>query len=234
MDMSDSNYDGDSNEEKDEITRSLASVPKAVVARLSLYLRELQILLRQGCETVSSIQLGKVLGFTDAQVRKDLAFFGQFGYPGIGYRCAELVNEIKKIMGTDRQWSVALIGCGNLGRALLGYRGFHQKGFKIVAAFDIDPAKTESDFEGIPVFDIDEMPKLAIEHQIRLAILAVPANAANEVAEKVSSAGIQGILNFAPVTLNPIDGVSAVGVDLAIELEQLCYSVVKKKDDENQ
>ena len=109
-----------------------------------------------------------------------------------------------------------------------------QKGFKIVAAFDIDPAKTESDFEEIPVFDIDEMPKLAIEHQIRLAILAVPANAANEVAEKVSSAGIQGILNFAPVTLNPIDGVSAVGVDLAIELEQLCYSVVKKKDDENQ
>lgn len=223
----------DSPDRKSGEIRSLASVPKAVVARLSLYLRELQILLRQGCETVSSIQLGKVLGFTDAQVRKDLAFFGQFGYPGIGYRCAELVNEIKKIMGTDRQWSVALIGCGNLGRALLGYRGFHQKGFKIVAAFDIDPSKTESDFEGIPVYDIDELPRLAEEHQIRLAILAVPAVAANEVADKVSTAGIQGILNFAPVTLNSIAGVSSVGVDLAIELEQLCYSVVKKKHEEN-
>lgn len=213
--------------------RTLAAVPKAVVGRLSLYLRELQTLLRQGIKTVSSIQLGRALGFTDAQVRKDLAFFGQFGYPGVGYRCAELVNEIKKIMGTDRQWSVALIGCGNLGRALLGYRGFYQKGFRIVAAFDIDPAKTESDFEGIPVFDIDELPRLAAENQIRLAILAVPASAANEVADKVAAAGIKGILNFAPVTLNPIEGVSAVGVDLAIELEQLCYSVVKKNQDEN-
>lgn len=208
--------------------RSLASVPKAVVGRLSLYLRELQIFLRQGSETVSSIQLGKVLGFTDAQVRKDLAYFGQFGYPGIGYKCAELVGEIKKIMGTDRQWSVALIGCGNLGRALLGYRGFHQKGFKIAAAFDVDVSKTDSTFEGIPVFPIDDLAKIASEFQIKLAILAVPAVAANEVAEKVSRAGIKGILNFAPVTLAGGEGVSAVGVDLAIELEQLCYSVVKE------
>ena len=120
-----------SNEEESEKEtseeRTLASVPKAVVGRLSLYLRELQTLIRQGKETVSSIQLGKALGFTDAQVRKDLAYFGQFGYPGIGYRCNELVSEIKKIMGTDREWSVALIGCGNLGRALLGYRGFSAK-----------------------------------------------------------------------------------------------------------
>ncbi|MEC9092838.1 MAG: redox-sensing transcriptional repressor Rex [Planctomycetota bacterium] len=220
-------------DEKQNGVRSLASVPKAVVGRLSLYLRELQFLLRQGCETVSSVQLGKALGFTDAQVRKDLAYFGQFGYPGIGYRCGELVTEIKKIMGTDRPWSVALIGCGNLGRALLGYRGFLQKGFKIIAAFDIDPEKTESDFEGIPVYDIDELGRLAEEFQIRLAILAVPANAANEVAQKVSNAGINGILNFAPVTLNTVEGISSVGVDLAIELEQLCYSVVKKKNDEN-
>jgi len=222
-----------SEDEKANGVRSLSNVPKAVVGRLSLYLRELQILLRQGCETVSSIQLGKVLGFTDAQVRKDLAYFGQFGYPGIGYRCVELVTEIKKIMGTDRQWSVALVGCGNLGRALLGYRGFHQKGFKIVAAFDVAPDLLEQEFEGIPVYHIDELQRLAGEHQIRLAILAVPATAANLVAEKVSAAGIHGILNFAPATLNAIEGVSSVGVDLAIELEQLCYSVVKKKNDEN-
>lgn len=213
----------------DEV-RSLSSVPKAVVGRLSLYLRELQNLLRQGNDTVSSTKLGKSLGFSDAQVRKDLAYFGQFGYPGIGYRCEELVAEIKKIMGTDRHWAVALIGCGNLGRALLGYRGFFQKGFKIAAAFDVDPSKTVGQFEGIPVYDIEELGTIAKQHQIRLAILAVPAAAANLVAEKVAAAGITGIMNFAPVTLNSIEGVSAVGVDLAIELEQLCYSVVKSTD----
>src|SRR6188474_2240593 len=112
-------------------------VPKAVVSRLSLYLRELQHLVRDGHETTSSTQLGKVLGFTDAQVRKDLAYFGQFGYPGIGYRCDELIREIRRILGTHRPWPVAMVGAGNLGRALLGYKGFEQQGFRVVAAFDI-------------------------------------------------------------------------------------------------
>src|ERR1700704_1937984 len=111
-------------------------VPKAVVSRLSLYLRELQHLVRDGHETTSSNELGKLLGFTDAQVRKDLAYFGHFGYPGIGYRCQELIDAVRQIMGTDRQWPVAMVGVGNLGRALLGYRGFGQQNFRIVAAFD--------------------------------------------------------------------------------------------------
>src|ERR1700752_1170742 len=114
-------------------------VPKAVVNRLSLYLRELQRLIRDGHETTSSSQLGKLLGFTDAQVRKDLAYFGHFGQPGIGYRCSELIDEIRSILGTDRQWTVTLIGVGNLGRALLRYRGFAAQGFRIVAAVDVDP-----------------------------------------------------------------------------------------------
>src|SRR5262245_25008594 len=116
-------------------------VPKAVVSRLSLYLRELQHLVRDGNETTSSTQLGKLLGFTDAQVRKDLAYFGQFGYPGIGYRCSELIDAIKKILGTNQPWPLAIVGLGNLGRALMGYRGFSQQGFRITAAFDVDPAK---------------------------------------------------------------------------------------------
>lgn len=115
-----------------------SSVPQAVVSRLSLYLRELQQLRREGRETTSSTQLGKLLGFTDAQVRKDLAYFGQFGYPGIGYRCDELVAAIKQILGTDQDWPIGIVGAGNLGRALMGYRGFEQQGFKIVAAFDAD------------------------------------------------------------------------------------------------
>src|SRR5215212_11429243 len=117
------------------------TVPKAVVSRLSLYLRELQHLVRDGHETTSSAQLGRVLGFTDAQVRKDLAYFGQFGYPGIGYRCSELIEAIKGILGTKQPWPIAIVGLGNLGRALMGYRGFQQQGFQIVAAFDTDPAK---------------------------------------------------------------------------------------------
>src|ERR1700691_4542867 len=115
--------------------------PQGVVSRLSLYLRELQRLVRDGHETTSSNQLGSLLGFSDAQVRKDLAYFGHFGYPGIGYRCEELIGAIRKILGTDRGWPVAMVGAGNLGRALLGYKGFGNQNFRIAAAFDIDPEK---------------------------------------------------------------------------------------------
>src|ERR1700730_1881978 len=127
------------------------AVPKAVVNRLSFYLRELQHLVRDGHETTSSNQLGNLLGFTDAQVRKDLAYFGHFGYPGIGYRCDELIAAIRRILGTDREWPVAMIGVGNLGQALLGYKGFSQQGFRMVAAFDTDLAKVGSVIEGVSV-----------------------------------------------------------------------------------
>lgn len=203
-------------------------VPKAVISRLSLYLRELQHLIRDGHETTSSTQLGKLLGFTDAQVRKDLAYFGQFGYPGIGYRCVELIDAIKRILGTDQPWPLAIVGLGNLGRALLGYRGFGHQGFQIVAGFETDPAKIGIAVEGIPVFDLGELPQKVQEHQIRLAIIAVPATAAQRVADSLVAAGIDGILNFAPVTLNLPKHVHTVGVDLAIELEQLSFAVVSK------
>ena len=203
-------------------------VPQAVVSRLSLYLRELQRLLRDGHETTSSTQLGRLLGFTDAQVRKDLAYFGQFGYPGIGYRCGELVTAIKRILGTDQAWPVALIGAGNLGRALIGYRGFQQQGFRIVAAFDADASKVGSDFEGIPVYGIEELAAIVTRFGIRLAILSVPGTAAQEVAEQLVAAGLKGILNFAPVTLNLPEDVRIVSVDLAIELEQLTFAVVNR------
>lgn len=204
-----------------------ANVPKAVVSRLSLYLRELQHLIRDGRDTTSSTQLGSLLGLTDAQVRKDLAYFGQFGYPGVGYRCDELVGEIKKILGTDQQWHVLLVGVGNLGRALLGYKGFGQQGFRIMAAFDTDRSKTGKVFEGVRVYHLDDLPKIAEEQKIRLAIIAVPSEAVQPVVDRVVDAGIGGIMNFAPVTISVPDGVCKVGVDLAIELEQLSYAVVK-------
>lgn len=203
-------------------------VPKAVVSRLSLYLRELQHRIRDGYETTSSTQLGKLLGFTDAQVRKDLAYFGQFGYPGIGYRCSELVEAIKKILGTNQPWPLAIVGLGNLGRALLGYRGFGHQGFQIVAGFETDEAKIGRRIDGIDVFALDDLPQKVREHSIRLGIIAVPAANAQKVADCLVAAGIEGILNFAPVTLNLPRHVNIVGVDLAIELEQLSFNVVNK------
>jgi redox-sensing transcriptional repressor len=203
-------------------------VPKAVVSRLSLYLRELQHLVRDGHETTSSTQLGRMLGFTDAQVRKDLAYFGQFGYPGIGYRCQELIDAVKGILGTDQSWPLAIVGLGNLGRALLNYRGFQHQGFRIVAAFEVDPAKVGSQVDGIPIYHLEDCTEVVQQYGIRLAVIAVPGPAAQGVADSLVKAGVEGILNFAPVTLNLPKHVNTVGVDLAIELEQLSFSVVSK------
>ena len=203
-------------------------VPKAVVSRLSLYLRELQHLVRDGHETTSSTQLGGRLGFTDAQVRKDLAYFGQFGYPGIGYRCSELIDAIKGILGTNQAWPAAIVGLGNLGRALIGYRGFQQQGFQIVAAFDVDPTKVGTTVEGVEIYHLDDIQRLAKDRGIRLAIIAVPGPDAQKVADALVAAGVEGILNFAPVTINLPKHVPTIGVDLAIEMEQLAFAVANQ------
>ncbi|HEV2969738.1 MAG TPA: redox-sensing transcriptional repressor Rex [Pirellulales bacterium] len=205
------------------------AVPKAVVNRLSLYLRELQHLVRDGHETTSSNQLGSLLGFSDAQVRKDLAYFGHFGYPGIGYRCDELIAAIRRILGTDHGWPVVMVGTGNLGQALLGYRGFGNQNFRIVAAFDIDSSKIGSTINGVPIHHLDDLPAIVKQHKIKLAMIVVPAAAAQTVADRLVSAGVEGIVNFAPVTITLPEGVSHVGVDLAIELEQLSFAVVNRR-----
>ena len=202
-------------------------VPKAVVARLSLYLRELQQLVNDGKQTVSSQVLGTRLGVTGAQVRKDFTYFGQFGYPGIGYRCDELISEIKRILGTDQTWPVALIGCGNLGQALLGYRGFQKQGFDVVAAFDISPRLIGTQLADLKVQNIEVLPEWVAEKKISLVILAVPADAVNAAVEVIVRSGVTGILNFAPVTLKLPKRIQVVGVDLAIELEQLAFGVAK-------
>ena len=203
-------------------------VPMAVVKRLSLYLREIEHLIAVDQMTTSSSHLGGLLGFTDAQVRKDLAYFGHFGHPGIGYRCEELVAAIRKILGTDQQWPVALVGVGNLGRALLGYRGFQQRGFRVVGAFDIDPSKAGTEIEGVPVFALDNLSEFARTHTIRLGMIAVPAPAAQGVADRLAAVGVEGILNFAPITISLPERVKLVGVDLAVELEQLSFSVISR------
>jgi redox-sensing transcriptional repressor len=198
---------------------------RASVGRLSLYLRRLEGLLREGADTVSSGHLGEALGVTDAQVRKDLAYLGNLGHPGIGYPTQELIAAIRRALGIDREWSVALVGVGNLARALLRYRGFPQQGFRIVALFDTDPEKVGQRLEALTIHALDQVPTVIAATGAELGLLTVPQEAAQSVADVLCAAGIRGILNFAPVVLRLPPGISLVSVDLAVQLEQLAFLV---------
>ncbi|HWE02218.1 MAG TPA: redox-sensing transcriptional repressor Rex [Tepidisphaeraceae bacterium] len=203
----------------------LDPVPDPAVKRLSLYLRELESFRKKDRRTISSKQLGESLGLTDAQVRKDLAYFGQFGHPGIGYRVEELITQVRHILGTDTIRNVILIGAGNLGRALSTYEGFHAKGFSLVAVFDNDPAKLG---RRIGLFQIQPLSELAAtvqKHSVRMAVLAVPADHAQQVADELVNVGIRGLLNFAPVSLSVPKHMAIKSVDLAVQLEQLSFQV---------
>lgn len=200
-------------------------IPNPAARRLSFYLRQLEIYQRKGRRTISSKQLGVVLGYTDAQVRKDLAYFGQFGHPGIGYKVEEMVSRIRQILGTDKIWDVILVGAGNLGRALLAYQGFDAKGFRIVAVFDADPAKENSGFGPFTIRSAASMPEFVRSRHIRLAILAVPAEVVQDVADDLVAAGVEGLLNFAPVSLIVPPNVSLNSVDLAVQLEQISFQI---------
>lgn len=200
--------------------------PKAVIGRVSLYLRQLETFQRLGRETISSSVLGAALGINDAQVRKDLAFFGQFGHPGRGYPIDELIGALRHILGIDRSWPAALFGLGNLGRALLRYRGFRNRGFHVVALFDTDPKKIGATVDGMTVRSPEALAEAAREAPITLAIVCVPAEAAQRVADQVVAAGITGILNFAPTALFVPPTVSIVAVDLSVQLEHLAYRVL--------
>jgi redox-sensing transcriptional repressor len=198
-------------------------IPRPTVRRLSLYLRELELLLAQQRNTISSKQLGDRLSLTDAQVRKDLAYFGQFGHPGIGYRVPELIAELRHILGTDQPWNACIVGAGNIGRALLPYSRFQRKGFHIVAIFDGSPQVVGADVDGHKVRPMTDLKKLVAQRDIKLAIIAVPAESAQSVADQLIDAGVVGILNFAPVRLDVHDQVSVGDVDLSVALEQLAF-----------
>jgi len=200
-------------------------IPKPTVKRLSLYLRELDALAEREQETISSKQLAASLGLTDAQVRKDLAYFGQFGHPGIGYRVAELIGRLKKILGTDRNWNAAVVGAGNIGRAVMPYARFARKGFDIVAVFDNDPKIIGTEVAGHKVRPMRDLAKLVKDREIKIGIVAVPAGAAQNVADALIDAGVRGILNFAPIRLDIHDEVSIVSVDFLLSLEQLAFQI---------
>lgn len=207
-------------------TLKSGSIPAATASRLGLYLRELQHFLRAGTETIKSNALGRRLGLSDSQIRRDLALFGEFGKRGVGYNVAGLVGALKKALGTDGTWNTVLIGLGNLGHALVRYRGFEQQGFSLQAIFESDPTKVGTTIEGVPVHDIADLESILPGLNTQMAILAVPAPPAPALAKRLTDLGISGILNFAPVSLSINKGVATVDVDLAVELQRLAFAVV--------
>lgn len=198
-------------------------IPKAVIKRLSLYARALKIMSVNRIERVSSRELGEALAINPAQVRKDLAYFGQFGVPGFGYYVEDLRKQVKQILGTDQMVRIALVGVGNLGQALLSYATFRQEGFRIAAAFDSDKRKVGGERAGVPIYHADEMTEKLKELGVDIVILAVPASAAQALTETIVAAGIQAILNFVPVRLIVPPRVKVHYVDLTIEIESLSY-----------
>jgi redox-sensing transcriptional repressor len=205
--------------------REVLGIPRAAVGRLSLYLRELRQLADAGTAHVSSRKLGRLLGVSDAVVRRDLGYLGPSGRRGVGYAIGPLISQIRQTLGTHLVWNVALVGAGRLGDALMRYRGFDRQGFRLVAAFDIDPQRIGHSIGEVPVLPLDQLEQVIARRGVSLAILTVPAAAAQELAQRLASAGVAGILNFAPITLRVGGGTCVTNVDLASQMQQLSFAV---------
>ena len=199
-------------------------ISESAVRRLSLYLRILEDLERKGQNTVSSEEMSGRSATTAAQVRKDLSLFGSFGKRGLGYAVTELAERLKKILGLDRRWRVALVGAGRIGSALVEYGGFAERGYDVVAIFDSDASKGGGKWGGLCVRDISEFEAVSNDESVEMVILAIPVEAVPSVMEHVEKAGIRGILNFAPTKLKVPLGVAVKDVNMVMELEALSFA----------
>ena len=208
-------------------SNSKVEIPRKSIYRLSIYQRCLLRLMENDVETVSSEALASAAGVKSTQLRKDLTYFGQFGTRGLGYNVKALSGVLNEVLGTTSYQPVVLIGVGNLGSALLRYRGFNKEGFEIRAAFDAAPAreKRSGGSGSIPIYPATEMCDYVKKHQVRMAILAVPSEVAQSVVNDLVDAGVQAILNFSPTVLQVPDHVTVNSVDLALELENLSYFI---------
>jgi redox-sensing transcriptional repressor len=200
-------------------------ISDSTVRRLSLYLRFLQEAEARGQETISSEELAQRGGTTAAQVRKDLSVFGSFGKRGLGYSVPELLRELEEILGLHRRWKVAVVGAGKIGSALFSYRNFMRRGFEIRAVFDSDPAKIGRAWGDQEVLPDEEMERVLQREEIDIVVVAVPAEAAQGVAERVVASGVGAILNFAPVQLRLPDSVALRNVDMVVEMEGLAFAL---------
>lgn len=194
-----------------------------VVARLPLYLRALDHLQRQGTPLISSAELAQLVGVSPAQIRKDLSYFGRFGKQGTGYDVPYLRAELVRILGLDRMWAMALVGLGALGQAIMHYEGFRQRGFYINAVFDSDPEKIGKDIGGLVVLPPEKIPEELPKLGIQIAIVAVPSEAAQEVASLLVRSGVRAILNYAPITLSVPPDVHVQQIDPVVHLQHMAY-----------
>ena len=209
--------------------RVVKRIAESTVRRLSIYLRFLEEFENRGSTTVSSEELARRGGTTSAQVRKDLSFFGSFGKRGLGYSVPELSAALREILGLGREWQVVIIGAGKIGAALAQYRGFRQRGFNILAVYDSSPEKIGRTLEGIEIRDIDRFEQDVARDRPDIAVIAIPAEGAQEVLDRIVRTGIKAVLNFAPVQLHAPAEVTVKSVNMAMELEGLSFALTNRE-----
>jgi redox-sensing transcriptional repressor len=198
-------------------------IPEATVARLPVYLRSLYELATDRIPNVSSERLAELAGVNAAKVRKDLSYLGSYGTRGVGYDVEYLLYQMSRELGLTHDWPVVIVGAGNLGQALAGYGGFSERGFPVAALVDVDPGKVGGKINGVPVRHLDELADVVGGSTGAIGVIATPAPAAQEAADRLVAAGVNSILNFAPVVLNVPRGVTLRKVDLAVELQILSF-----------
>jgi redox-sensing transcriptional repressor len=204
-------------------------IPDIVIRRLPVYLRTLVHLQTQGIETISSNELGVHLGVTAAQIRRDLSYFGEFGKQGKGYNVAYLIDRIREILAVDVTWKVAVVGIGHLGEAIARYGGFARNGFEIAALFDADPSKVGKLIDGLTIMPMERLTSEIQQLDIQIAIIAVPASAAQEVADLLVEAGVRAILNYAPRVLQVPEHVRVRDIDPVAALQSMTYYLARDR-----
>ena len=203
-------------------------IADSTVRRLSLYLRFLEDAEARGLPTISSDELARRGGTTSAQVRKDLSFFGSFGKRGLGYAVPELASRLREILGLKRDWRVIIVGAGKIGSALAGYRGFQQRGFRVIGAYDTNAEKVGRQIDGVAVHDMSQLERDVARDRPHIAILAVPGDEAQRIVDRLVRAGVRAILNFAPVQLQVPADVALKTVNMAMELEGLSFALTNR------
>ena len=205
-------------------------IPEVVVSRLPMYVRGLAELHQDGIDFINSQDLGHRFGMSPDQIRKDLSYFGKFGRQGRGYNVALLLSELRQILGLDRQWCMAIVGVGRLGRAIMDYRGFVPRGFKIVAAFDKERTVIGKSVSGIVIQDMAELETAVREKKVDIAVVAVPSTEAQEVIDKLVRSGIKSILNYAPVYAYVPEDVRLEAIDPVLALQGMTYYLARSQD----
>jgi redox-sensing transcriptional repressor len=206
---------------------SRTDIPDIVIGRLPIYLRALSRLQQDGAAITSSQELGRHLGISSAQIRKDLSHFGEFGKQGTGYNVASLIKELERILKVDQEWAVVLVGVGDLGRALAHYAGFAHRGFRITQLYDNDPQKVGQRVGNLDIQPLSKMKAALKKANIKIAMLATPADAAQEVADMLVDAGVRAILNYAPIVITVPENIRVQYIDPVIHLQRMSYYLDK-------